>query len=297
MTTLPAVPSIVAGHEALADFRRGLTGERALAWLEEANGRLLITLPVGAGKTEFMIKILLHANSVATQFDLVVVLVPRRDILEEILRKLPPGHPSIVLEPRPRRQCGGLDARWVEHEKAGCGLLARETLCGACPRRTGCGWPGQYRRDRLGGAPLVLATQHHLVLNPGFIDQLRELTGARRPLVLLDESDLLVKGDRREIPRADLQRYLHTLKDVHAKVEDPPGELRELQNLVSARPSSRAAFPQASSALRIQRRRTKPLRGGPISPSPMGIEWPHPMPRQPLRRVLGVREDPLARAG
>jgi hypothetical protein len=36
-------------------------------------------------------------------------------------------------------------------------------------------------------------------------------------------------------------------------------DLRYLQNLVSARPSSRAASPQASSALRIQRRRTKPL--------------------------------------
>jgi len=32
--------------------------------------------------------------------------------------------------------------------------------------------------------------------------------------------------------------------------------VRDLQNLVSARPSSRAASPQASSALRIQRRRT-----------------------------------------
>jgi hypothetical protein len=227
MATHPAVPGIVAGPEALAEFRRGLTGERAFAWLDEARGRLLITLPVGAGKTEFMIKILTCVKSVATQFDLVVVLVPRRDLLEEILRKLPPGHPSIVLEPSPRRRCGGLDARWVELEKAGCGLLGRESLCGPCPRRAGCRWPGQYRRDRLEGAPLILATQHHLVLNPGFIGQLRELTGARRPLVLLDESDFLVKGDRREIARADLQRYLHVLEEVRSRADAAPDELLE----------------------------------------------------------------------
>src|SRR5437879_3362437 len=38
----------------------------------------------------------------------------------------------------------------------------------------------------------------------------------------------------------------------------------------------------------MQRRRTKPLRGGPISGSPMGIESPDPMPREPPGGVLGV---------
>jgi len=47
--------------------------------------------------------------------------------------------------------------------------------------------------------------------------------------------------------------------------------VRLLQNLVSARPWWSAASPQASSALRMQTRRTKPLRGGPTAPSPMGI--------------------------
>jgi Transposase DDE domain group 1 len=73
-------------------------------------------------------------------------------------------------------------------------------------------------------------------------------------------------------------------------------DLRYLQNLVSARPSSRAASPQASSALRIQRRRTKPLCGGPISPSLMGIEWLGPMPRQPPGEGFGLTERSLARA-
>jgi hypothetical protein len=68
-----------------------------------------------------------------------------------------------------------------------------------------------------------------------------------------------------------------------------PG-VRHLQNLVSARPWPSAASPRASSALRMQRRRTKPLRGGPTARSPLGIESPDPMPREPPGGVLGVTE-------
>ncbi len=58
-----------------------------------------------------------------------------------------------------------------------------------------------------------------------------------------------------------------------------------LQNLVSARPSVSAASPQPSSALRMQRRRRKPLRGGPTAGSPMGIEW---RDRRPLVAAGGL---------
>jgi hypothetical protein len=49
-------------------------------------------------------------------------------------------------------------------------------------------------------------------------------------------------------------------------------------------------FTPASPALRTQRRRTKPLRGGPTGPSPMGIEWPDSRPLDALGGVFGVRE-------
>ena len=84
-------PVIISGPEALADFRRGLTGERLLEQLEEAGGRLLVTLAVGVGKSEFMVKAIDHSLTRASDFDLVVVLLPRRDILNEIRRRLPPG--------------------------------------------------------------------------------------------------------------------------------------------------------------------------------------------------------------
>ncbi len=49
-------------------------------------------------------------------------------------------------------------------------------------------------------------------------------------------------------------------------------------------------------AIEHARHTTKPLRGGPTSPSPMGIEGPDPMPRQPPGGVLGVTERSLSRA-
>ena len=68
--------------------------------------------------------------------------------------------------------------------------------------------------------------------------------------------------------------------------------MRDLQNLVSARPWPSAASPQASSALRMQRRRTKPLRGGPTAPSPMEFEWLDPGPLDAPEGPFGLTDGP-----
>ena len=66
--------------------------------------------------------------------------------------------------------------------------------------------------------------------------------------------------------------------------------LRPLKKVVSAGPSTSAASTQARSALRMQPRRTKPLRGGPTAPSPMGIEWPDPRPPDATGGLFGLTE-------
>ena len=53
-----------------------------------------------------------------------------------------------------------------------------------------------------------------------------------------------------------------------------------------------AALTQALSALRMQRRRTKPLRGGPTTPSPMGIEWLDTRPRDAPEGPFGLTQGP-----
>jgi hypothetical protein len=220
MTPL-AIHHVVSGPEALAKFRQGLTGEAVFGLLDQYGGRVLISLPVGVGKTDLLIKVIAHARTIDRRHDLVLVLVPRRDILDEILRKLPPDLNYIVLKPRPRSRCGTLDAGWIEYETTGCGLLAREELCRGCPRHAGCPWPDQYTTGRLKGTGLVFGTQQHIVNNPRFVDQIRDLTRAERVLTLIDESSLLIKGARRTIGHGDLQRFNQAQELLLTQTESP----------------------------------------------------------------------------
>jgi hypothetical protein len=66
--------------------------------------------------------------------------------------------------------------------------------------------------------------------------------------------------------------------------------LRLLQNLVSARSWPSAASPQALLALRMQRRRTKPLRGGPIALGLWGLNGPTPCLGNRREGGLGVTD-------
>jgi hypothetical protein len=229
---------VIAGDEALAAFRDGLTGDYAYSLLREACGRLLIQLPVGVGKTEWLIEIIAHV--MATQdYDLILVLLPRRDILEEVRQRLPKGISPRILRPRPRRRCGDLDEAWLEHEQAGCGALGRESICSSCPRRNGCHWPGQY--SRLRGVQLILATQQHLVIDPYFVDRLSHQARAQRVLTLLDESDLLLRSGERTITRQALERFIAAQETILAKIEPPP----------LATTGAATAIPQRSQRLKL----------------------------------------------
>lgn len=197
---------VIAGDEALANFRQGLSAARAVELLRQAGGRLLAQLAVGVGKTEWLIRIIAHVLAASTEYDLVIVLSPRWDILTEILSRLPPGLNPTILRPRPKVDCGELDAEWDAYERNGLGILGREVLCSNCPRCQACSWLGQY--GRLRNARLVLTMQQHLIVNPDFVSQLKVYTGAERALVLLDESDALIKSAERRIGRQDLQRFV-----------------------------------------------------------------------------------------
>jgi hypothetical protein len=239
VTTEAAVGPVVAGDEALAEFRRRLTGAHAVELLRRGQGRLLVRLAVGAGKTAWLVRVAAHVLA-AGLYDLVIVLVPRTDILREVRRRLPPGLRPFVLRPRPRKRCGPLDAAWVEYERGGCAQLGRQQLCGGCPLRPGCRWPG--RHSRLRGARLVLATQAQLRVNPQLVQHLRRLTGARRALLLFDESDLLVRSTEQAISARELSQFLDAQRAVMAAAPagGPSRTARrwlEMTELVAAAPS------------------------------------------------------------
>ncbi len=206
MTVVADTQTVIAGDEALAAFRQGLTGPQALSLLDRAGGRLLVQLPVGVGKTTWIIAIIRHALD-AGLADLVVVLVQRWDILHEIRKRLSTKPRPVILTPRPSKRCGDLDEQWKKYEQMSCGHLGRLQLCAYCPRRGRCPWLGQYGM-RLRGARLILATQAHLTVNPFFVAHLRQQTGATNPLVLVDESTFLLAPAEQVIRMTDLQRFI-----------------------------------------------------------------------------------------
>jgi hypothetical protein len=203
----------VSGEAALANFRQKLTGRFGLDLLRDHGGQVLIQLPVGVGKSQWMDEITREAVE-GGDYDLVVVFCPTRQLLEERgpLRRPPGGAKVVNLRPRPARRCGReRDALWRKFEIADSGALGRIEICGPCPARKGCFWPEQYGK-KLRKASLVYATQVHLERSPGFLATLRSWTGAKRVLTLVDESNLVAGPFDRVIDAADLERFLQVLR-------------------------------------------------------------------------------------
>jgi hypothetical protein len=215
----------IAGEQALASFRQGLSGPRCLEQLKEAKGRLLIQLPVGVGKSTLLRQTVEEAVQRGTH-DLVVVLVPLRAILDELVINLPGHLAPVVLRPRPRKKCGRLDAAWHDLEQRGCGALGRAQLCATCPLKRRCFWPRQLGAN-LRGARLILGTQQHLVHNPSFLLHLLHHARAKNPLLLLDESDLLLRCTERVVQASDLDHFVQVQQDILDRQEAPSSDATE----------------------------------------------------------------------
>jgi hypothetical protein len=201
---------LVNGDAALAEFRQELTGRRGLDLVRDHDGRVLIQLPVGVGKSFWLDAITLEAIG---DYDLVVVFCPTRQLIEERgpLRDPPSGAKVINLRPRPARRCGpDRDAQWKRYEAADSGALGRVEICGQCPARSGCFWPDQYGK-KLQNASIIYATQVHLERSPGFLVNLRSWTGAEKVLTLLDESNFVAGPFERVIRAKQLHHFLEAL--------------------------------------------------------------------------------------
>jgi hypothetical protein len=208
-------PQVIDEH-ALAAFRAAWSGTRLLELLREHAGRLLVSWPIGVGKSTALDG-LIEAAVRGGSYGLVAALVPTRRVLQERrwVRQSPADLTVVNLRPRPRQRCGPLDEPWRHFERAGLGALGRRMLCASCPHRPDCFWPGQYGRG-LRGAAAVFATQAHLERDPGFIARLARWVGVPpgRVLTLLDEDNLILSSYRRRVARADLQRLVSVLEQV-----------------------------------------------------------------------------------
>jgi hypothetical protein len=204
--------TIINKADTLNRFRKHWTGRRILSLIRNNGGRVLINWPIGVGKSRNLDD-LIEAAFRSSQYDLVIVLLPTRRVLDErrLVRNPPPNINIVNLRPRPHQSCGeDLDRQWQLFESRGMGLLGRVRLCRPCPSFRQCFWPHQYG-GALHGAQIIFATQVHLERDPTFITQLRLWTGARRVLTILDEANFIAKSMRRRIKREHIQQFISVL--------------------------------------------------------------------------------------
>ena len=133
----------------------------------------------------------------------------------------PPGVKIVNVRPRPRPRCGDLDTPWRHFEQAGIAALGRVELCGRCPRRPGCSWPGQY--SARSGRPGIHATHAHFGRAPDFATQLADWAGTDRVLTLLDEVGFAATSFRRRVTHRDLALFADVLDAMPRRARDRPG--------------------------------------------------------------------------
>jgi hypothetical protein len=209
-----------SGPKELRAFRKQWKGAQLLKLLQrQRHGPLLISWPIGVGKSRNIDDVIEVAVDQG-EYDLVLALFPTRRLIRERrwVKNPPEGVSIAILRPRPRKACGrALNREWRSYETRGLGLLGREDICKArCPTYSKCFWPQQYGKG-LADYQVIYGTQAHLERAPDFIAQVKDWTGAKRILVLLDENNFVAKSFRYHITREELERYLGALEALSRK--------------------------------------------------------------------------------
>ena len=254
---MPGNAVIINTDEALAAFRFTRLAAGAIFPLVVGNGVSLINVPVGVGKSR-LVDDLLDLPELLSTSDLVIVLAAQtRNLLERRLVREP--RPGVVrLRPRPRQDCGPLDAEWRRHERQGTTAFAKVHVCGHCPRRATCFWPDQYGAG-IENARIIFGTHAHLLVNPRFLLLVLAVTGATRPLLILDEADVLAASYRTRLHADVLKNFLQAVRQsggLHLSVRASWLNLTEL--LLSASTTDlqtdgwKFPLPSAADALAVQ---------------------------------------------
>jgi hypothetical protein len=205
---------LIDNEQALAEYRATRFSAGALAPAILAQRVTLVSAAIGTGKST-LLDDLVDLFLARGAFDLIVVLVALTANLPErrLLRDPAPG--VLRLRPRPRVDCGPLDAAWQLHERQGTTAFAKEHLCHSCPHFAGCFWPHRFGA----AARVVYATHQHLLVNSRFLLYLQALTGARRVLLLLDEAGVLAAPFRVRLAPDALVRFARAVR----RADLPPG--------------------------------------------------------------------------
>lgn len=209
----------ISDQQKLTAFRNANGAAEILAMLKD-HPLLFITWAVGVGKSYLINRIIEYAM-MSGLYDLIMVFVPTRAVLDEQawITKPPPGVKVINLRPRPADLCGPmLDDQMKDYERRGMSLLGKTQICGKlCQNRSACFWHGQYGSKAMAGAKVVFGTQAHLERDPLFVSRVQSWVGAERPLLLLDEANFVAKSRKVVISGDDLKCYLAVLDKIHGQ--------------------------------------------------------------------------------
>jgi len=214
--------SWIKGEDQLRAFRQEEFTVEALVDALASTGGLLLPQEPGVGKSHLLDGLVRHHRDNET-WELMLLLTSQHRAIQERacvqeFNSLSEGekgaHDVVVLSGRPATRCGALKDEWFRLERAGCSLVAKNTLCRACPLRSECSWPGQLTRERLRGKRLICGTQANLQVIPQFVDLVRRKTGVEKILVALDEGTILDTCLNAVVGWRELERSLDVLRRV-----------------------------------------------------------------------------------
>lgn len=196
----------------LVRFRGDWGGEAMLHRLHSCGNKMLVNWPVGVGKS-VNCDDLIEAATRSGEYDLIIVLCPTWAIIAERkwAREPPPDVNVGFLNPRPREDCGPLDAQWHEFETRQLSHLGKEMLCRTCPLRKFCLWPDQAGSNALKLVDVLFATQTHLEIDPSFLERIPRVGDKNRTLVILDEDTFVKVSLRRSIRLDELSKFYESL--------------------------------------------------------------------------------------
>lgn len=193
---------------ALPAFRGESLAPSSVMAMLRRSVHVLLQLAIGVGKSHAIDR-LLASSDLHEFFDLVIYAAPTWAIINEReIVRLDAAAPVswIKIEPRPRHLCGRLNDEWLRLESQGCSSFAKDSLCRRCPRfESPCTWPSQFARVE--GKSVVFCTEQQFVLNPRFYMTLIALSGARRPLLILDEAKIVGEKFEWGMTRTQLMNF------------------------------------------------------------------------------------------
>lgn len=204
-------------ERALHAFRASRLSPAALLALLDSLVRLLVRLGIGVGKS-VSIDGLLADPETYRRYDLVLYAASSWEIIHERTVVADPSVcpvPMRIIRPRPVKECGPYRHEWTRLEEQRCFTYAKATLCRDCqahvPDEDRCFWPIQL--DDLEGVGMIVLTEQQLVLNRSLLSVLLQKTGAKKPLIILDEALFLDRSFEIVLDPEDLSRFRSVLAD------------------------------------------------------------------------------------